>query len=64
MGISIIGTIILSAYVACLCLTNLKTDPYKSPAFKLKKFTPLYIVTFQFLGKLREYLLMKVYKNA
>jgi len=37
MGISIISTIVLTAYVACPCSTNRKTDPYKSPALKLKK---------------------------
>ena len=36
MGISIIGTIILSAYVAYHYLTNQKTDLYNFPELKLK----------------------------
>ena len=41
MGISFIGTIVLTAYVTRLCLTNRKTDPYKTPIIKLKKSSNL-----------------------
>ena len=41
ISLSFIGIILLTAYVACLCSTNRKTEPYKSPALKLKKSSKL-----------------------
>ena len=54
ISLSFIVVIIITAYVAYLCSTNRKTNPYNKPALKLKKSSSYRAVMFKYSRKLWE----------